>query len=133
MSRVDNGFKLYQKGNVELINDVPEELQFSIKSKGNEYLVVINDDKMRCIECEDWSYRFGEAAALMSSFLCKHCYAALFKLAEVKGVGKQSKLYTVAKMGTTEISMIDHKGQEWITVDGKLVIKNQDEKDEPSN
>ena len=36
-------------------------------------------------------------------------------------------------MGTTEISMIDHKGQEWITVDGKLVIKNQDEKDEPSN
>ena len=92
MSRIVEGFKLYQKGNVFTLLYSEDDLQFRVISSKNKYLVSIVDNCIRC-ECDDWNYRYSQSKEEMSSFLCKHCYAALFKLAEVKGVNQQKQLF----------------------------------------
>lgn len=105
MSRIDKGFALYQKGNVSISSADDEEIQFEVLSNGTPYIVVM-DLKMgsiKCVECEDWSYRYGDAVNVMASFLCKHCYAAMFKLGDIKGVGKQSKLMEIKRIDGKDI------------------------------
>jgi formylmethanofuran dehydrogenase subunit E len=89
--RIEKGFELYQKGNVTLIFSDNEEIQFEVKSKKVSYLVSILGSVVRCNQCEDYEFRFQrESNAKNGSFLCSHCFAALFKLAEIRGV-KQSQ------------------------------------------
>ena len=95
LSRIQKGFSLYQKGNVDLIFQDDDEIQFNVKSGKTEYLVSINEDGIKCNVCEDWHYRWKHAAKVGGSFLCSHCYAALFKLSQVRGVGTQATLELV--------------------------------------
>jgi hypothetical protein len=130
VNRMTEGFKLYQKGCVSVIDSSDEEIQFEVISNGTPYMVVMRaDGSVRCMECEDWSYRFGGVVSEMASFLCKHCYASLFKLASIKGVNQQTELPIDKK----PVEMIDHLGREWIKVEGKLVIKEEVKTDEPSH
>ena len=92
MSRVEKGFNLFQKGNVSLIFADEEMLQFEVRSKKKVYLVASIDGILKC-DCEDYQFRFQrESNAKNGSFLCSHCFAALFKLGEIKGIGSQSTL-----------------------------------------
>jgi hypothetical protein len=92
MSRIEKGFNLFQKGNVSLVFADEEMIQFEVKSKKTVYLVAIIDGILKC-HCEDYQFRFQrESNAKNGSFLCAHCYAALFELGKVKGIGSQSTL-----------------------------------------
>jgi hypothetical protein len=92
MSRVEKGFNLFQKGNVSLIFADEEMLQFEVKSKKKVYLVASIDGILKC-DCEDYQFRFQrESNAKNGSFLCSHCFAALFELGRVRGIGSQSTL-----------------------------------------
>ena len=95
LSRIQKGFTLYQKGNVDLIFQDENEIQFNVKSDKTEYLVSINEDGIKCNVCEDWHYRWKHATKVGGSFLCSHCYAALFKLGYLRGVGTQATLELV--------------------------------------
>lgn len=88
-----NGFKLYQAGNVSITHEDEEYIFFDVKSKKETYLVEfeIPEGAWRCI-CTDYNLRHQKAPG---SFLCKHILAALFKLAEVKGVNLQRNLVEV--------------------------------------
>ena len=93
MDRVEKGYTLYQKGNVTLKLAEDGEYQFEVKNKKTTYLVSIINGVVRCNECEDYGYRFQrESNAMNGSFLCKHCFAAIFKLGEIKGVKEQTSL-----------------------------------------
>ena len=95
MNRIDKGFNLFQKGNVELVFSDDEELQFNVKSKKNVYLVSFINGVARCI-CEDFEFRFQrEGNSKNGSFLCSHIFAAMFKLSELKGVNQQKNLLEV--------------------------------------
>ena len=85
-----NGFKLYQAGNVSITHEDEEYIFFDVKSKKETYMVEFEklEGAWRCI-CTDYNMRHLKAPG---SFLCKHILAALFKLAEIKGVGSQTKL-----------------------------------------
>lgn len=95
LGRIIKGFKLYQQGNVKLTFQDEGELQFTVKSGKKEYLVSINDNGVMCNRCEDWDYRWKRCMEVGGSFLCSHCYAALFKLAEIRGVGRQGVLNVI--------------------------------------
>jgi formylmethanofuran dehydrogenase subunit E len=89
--RIEKGFELYQKGNVTLIFVDNEEIQFEVKSKKTVYIISILESVVRCNQCEDYEFRFQrESNAKNGSFLCSHCFAAMFKLSEIRGV-KQSR------------------------------------------
>jgi hypothetical protein len=92
MSRIEKGFNLFQKGNVSLLFADEEMIQFEVRSKKKIYLVASIDGILRC-DCEDYQFRFQrESNAKNGSFLCSHCFAALFKLGEIRGIGSQSTL-----------------------------------------
>lgn len=99
LNRIQKGFTLYQKGNVDLIFQDENEIQFNVKSGKTEYLVSINEDGIKCNVCEDWHYRWKHAAKVGGSFLCSHCYAALFKLGYLRGVGTQATVELVKMEG----------------------------------
>lgn len=92
LGRIQKGHNLFTKGNVELVFEDETMLQFKVKSNKKEYLVSINEHGFRCNECEDWTYRWKRCTEEGGSFLCAHCYAAMFKLAELRGVGQQATL-----------------------------------------
>lgn len=87
-----SGFKLYQMGNVSIDHEDEEYILFDIKSKKEIYPVEYekSEGAWRCI-CIDYNTRHLKAPG---SFLCKHILAALFKLAELKGVRSQVALDT---------------------------------------
>lgn len=99
LNRIQKGFTLYRRGNVDLIFQDENEIQFNVKSGKTEYLVSINEDGIKCNVCEDWHYRWKHAAKVGGSFLCSHCYAALFKLSYLRGVGQQATLELVKMEG----------------------------------
>jgi hypothetical protein len=87
MGRLEKGFALYQKGMCNLVFEDEDEIQIEVKSKKITYLVSILNGVVRCNLCEDYEYRFQrEGNSKNGSFLCSHCFAALFKLAELRGV-----------------------------------------------
>lgn len=92
-----SGFKLYQMGNVSIDHEDEEYILFDIKSKKEIYPVEYekSEGAWRCI-CTDYNTRHLKAPG---SFLCKHILAALFKLAELKGVRSQVALDTQVKRG----------------------------------
>ena len=92
MNRIIEGFKIYQKKDISLLFADDIMMQFEAKSKKKKYLVANVDDVMRC-DCPDFTFRFEKSNnAHNGSFLCKHCYASLFLLAEIKGMKEQHKL-----------------------------------------
>jgi hypothetical protein len=92
MKRISKGFLLFQKGNVELIFEDEGMLQFNVKSGKIDYLVSITNGVLRCDLCQDFEFRFKKEAENGGALLCKHAFAALFKLGEIKGIGTQSTL-----------------------------------------
>lgn len=88
--RIQKGHKLFTSGNVGLVFEDESMLQFRVKSNKKEYLVSINNNGLRCNECEDWTYRWKPSTNMGGSFLCSHCYAAMFKLAELQEANNQA-------------------------------------------
>lgn len=87
MKRLDAGYRLYYRGKCSLIFEDDEEIQVQVTSGSTDYLVSIVDGVARCNTCEDYEFRFQrEGNSKNGSFLCKHCYAALFYIAEIRGV-----------------------------------------------
>lgn len=86
---------------VELIFEDVNEFQFNVKSNEKEYLVSINEDGIKCNVCEDWQYRWKRAAEVGGSFMCSHCYAAMFKLADMLKV-KPASLESGTELGVIE-------------------------------
>jgi|GEM_PF-1494766 len=97
LNRIQKGFTLYRRGNVDLIFQDENEIQFNVKSGKTEYLVSINEDGIKCNVCEDWHYRWKHAAKVGGSFLCSHCYAALFKLSQLREIGTQGTLGSIVE------------------------------------
>ena len=91
MGRIEAGYSLYKQGNVTLVLEYHDEIQFEVKSGDIIYLVSIYADIIRC-NCIDFDKRYKSVSnAENGSFLCKHCFAALFKLSELK-MAKSIKL-----------------------------------------
>jgi hypothetical protein len=88
--RMVEGFKLFQKGNVEIIFEDDEIIQLEVKSKKKQYLVEYDKEEgvIRCL-CPDYHGRHQKANG---SFLCKHNWSCVFKLAQVRGVHSQEVL-----------------------------------------
>jgi len=96
MNRLDSGFKLYQNGNCSLVFVDENEIQIQVQSGSKDYLVSIVDGVARCNLCEDYEYRFHKHGnAKNGSFLCKHCFAALFYIAEHRGVKNHQVTFKV--------------------------------------
>lgn len=87
---IQKGHKLFTEGNVDLVFEDESMLQFHVKSNKKEYLISINNNGLRCNECKDWTYRWKPSVNNGGSFLCSHCYAAIFKLAELQEANNQA-------------------------------------------
>jgi len=82
MKRVLNGLKLFQDSKVKIDHQDDELVIFNVKgSKNEEYQVSIYDNSALC-DCDDYQYR---APKEPGSYICKHLWAAFFKLAEMHG------------------------------------------------
>ncbi|WJI09160.1 hypothetical protein FGU46_03170 [Methanobacterium sp. CWC-01] len=98
-TRMSNGWRLYQKGSVELVHEDEELLQFEVQSGKQMYLVEfdLQEGVARCNPCQDYEYRhqYGNSEiGLNGSFICKHIWASVFKLSELRGVNQQTSLAT---------------------------------------
>lgn len=96
-TRMSKGWKLYQKGCVELVHEDEELIQFEVRSGKRTYLVEFDlvEGVARCTPCQDYEYRHQYAnneLGLNGSFICKHIWSALFKLSELRGVNQQTSL-----------------------------------------
>lgn len=89
--RISRGFSVYQHGHVELIEaDVEHEsYTFQVQGSNHEVYNVHYEEGSWLCECHDWRNR---APGDPGSFTCKHIDSCYFKLAELKGVNKQSTL-----------------------------------------
>lgn len=80
-NRMNEGFKLYLEGNVEIELFEDDLMIFSVHGSRNDtYQVSMNENMWLC-DCDDYQYR-GEKEP--GSFVCKHLWAAFFKVAELK-------------------------------------------------
>lgn len=109
-NRMVEGWKLYQKGNVELIHEDEELLQFQVKSKKQIYLcdMDLKEGTVRCNPCQDYEYRHQYANSTMGldgSFICKHLWSCFFKLGEIRGIGKQVNLIDILEPALTVSSI----------------------------
>lgn len=96
MNRLDSGFRLYLRGKCSLVFEDDDEIQVQVQSGSTDYLVSIVDGVARCNLCEDYEYRFQKNGnAKNGSFLCKHCFAALFYIAELRGVKNHQAVFKV--------------------------------------
>ena len=82
--RMNEGFKIYMEGNVEIELFEDDIMIFSVQgSKGDIYQVSMNENMWLC-DCDDYQYRSEKDPG---SFVCKHLWAAFFKVAELKNEG----------------------------------------------
>lgn len=80
MNRILNGLKLYQGGKVSVDHEDDELMIFNVHgSKDEIYQVSIYDNFILC-QCDDYQYR---APNEPGSYICKHAWAALFKVTEM--------------------------------------------------
>ena len=111
VNRMDEGWKLYQKGNVTLQYQDDRYYAFEIPGQGKikilneeddgfsalatrvKYDVVYDGEEWMCL-CEDFQFRNPNS---IGAFSCKHIFAAMFKLAEMRGVNQQTTLNMVRK------------------------------------
>jgi uncharacterized Zn finger protein len=80
-NRMKEGFKLYKKGQVgiELLED--GLMIFNVQSSGNgTYQVSMHENQWLC-DCDDYQWRSEKEPG---SYICKHMWAAFFKVAELK-------------------------------------------------
>lgn len=97
MNRMVKGFHLYQHGSVELVHEDEELLQFMVRSGKRKYTVEFDlvEGVVRCLPCQDYEYRHqyaNDEMGLNGSFICKHIWAGVFKLSELRGVNQQTSL-----------------------------------------
>lgn len=98
-NRLIEGYKLYKRGNVDLLFEDEELIQFEVLSSKEYYTIDLDlpAGVARCL-CPDYMYRHqGADTGLDGSFICKHLWASFFKLAEHRGVGSQNTLDNVLK------------------------------------
>ncbi|MCZ3364605.1 MULTISPECIES: SWIM zinc finger family protein [Methanobacterium] len=80
-NRMNEGFKLYMEGNVEIELFDDDLMIFSVHgSRDDTYQVSMNENMWLC-DCDDYQYRSEKEPG---SFVCKHLWAAFFKVAELK-------------------------------------------------
>lgn len=82
MNRILKGLKIYLEGNIELKHQDKELIVFNTPgSKGETYQQGIYDNYVIC-DCDDWQRRHKQERG---SYICKHLWAAFFKLASMNG------------------------------------------------
>jgi len=79
-NRMHQGFKIYKEGYVEIELFDDDLMIFSVKGSGNIYQVSMNENMWLC-DCDDYQWRSKKEPG---SFVCKHLWAAFFKIAELK-------------------------------------------------
>jgi len=80
-NRMNEGFKLYMEGNVEIELFEDDLMIFTVQgSRGDHYQVSMNENMWLC-DCDDYQWRNAKDPG---SFVCKHLWAAFFKVAELK-------------------------------------------------
>jgi len=78
-NRMEEGLKIYKKGLVEM--ELIDENLIFFKVQGSEnstYQVSMHENQWLC-DCDDYQWR---SAKEPGSYICKHLWAALFKIAE---------------------------------------------------
>lgn len=87
-NRIREGFKLFLEGKVHADENLtPAKMRFFVEAsprKGStqkKFYDVINRDGFWTCECDDWAWRHEQREG---GFICKHEYAALFKLMELE-------------------------------------------------
>ncbi|MGZ7050163.1 MAG: SWIM zinc finger family protein [Methanobacterium sp.] len=79
-NRMQEGLKIYRKGliEMELIDD--DLIIFTVQgSKNSNYQVSMNENQWLC-DCDDYQWRSEKEPG---SYICKHLWAAFFKVAEL--------------------------------------------------
>ncbi len=78
--RMNEGLKLYSKGNVEIELFDDDLMIFCVKgSKGEKYQVSMHENMWLC-DCDDYQYRSEREPG---SFICKHLWAVFFEIADM--------------------------------------------------
>lgn len=83
-NRMIEGFKLFKENKVQPDSGItPTNMRFFVESSKkkdnglkNYYDVIFRDGFWTC-ECDDWNWRHEK---MEGAFICKHGYAAVFKL-----------------------------------------------------
>lgn len=80
-NRMNAGLKLYKNGNVKIELFDEDLMIFAVlSSREGDYQVSMNENMWIC-DCDDYQYRSEKEPG---SFICKHMWAVLFKIAELK-------------------------------------------------
>ncbi len=81
VNRMNEGLKLFKKGNVEVELFEEDLMIFTVKGSRNEkYQVSMNENMWLC-DCDDYQFRSEREPG---SFICKHIWAVLFEVMEMK-------------------------------------------------
>lgn len=80
-SKIEKGWAIYKSGKVKLVDVLDGLLTFHVQGSRNQvYIVTCYDDDWNC-QCLDF---FNRHARKDLCFHCKHIYACIFELAEIK-------------------------------------------------
>lgn len=81
VNRMQEGLKLYKKGHVEIELLEDDLMIFNVQSsQDSNYQVSMNENQWLC-DCDDYQWRSEKEPG---SYICKHLWAAFFKVAELK-------------------------------------------------
>ncbi len=79
--RMQEGLKIYKKGNVEIELLEDDLMIFKVQSSGdNAYQVSMHENLWLC-DCDDYQWRSEKEPG---SYICKHLWAVLFKVADLE-------------------------------------------------
>lgn len=80
-NRMEEGLKIYRKGFVEIEIRDKDLMIFNVKGSDNRtYQVSMHDNQWLC-DCDDYQWRSEKEPG---SYICKHLWAVLFKVAQIK-------------------------------------------------
>lgn len=81
VNRMQEGLKIYKKGNIEIQMLEDDLMIFNVQSTtGGKYQVSMNENLWLC-DCDDYQWRSEREPG---SYICKHLWAVLFKVAELE-------------------------------------------------
>ncbi|MGB9938105.1 MAG: SWIM zinc finger family protein [Methanobacterium sp.] len=79
--KMDEGFKIYKKGQIEVELNEDDLKIYYIQGSGKEKYQVSMQDNLWLCDCDDYQWRSEKEPG---SYICKHLWAAFFKAAESK-------------------------------------------------
>ncbi|WP_414469219.1 SWIM zinc finger family protein [Methanobacterium sp. ACI-7] len=79
--RMEEGLKLYKKGQVEVDLDEDDLKIFYVQGSGNDKYQVSMQDNLWLCDCDDYQWRSEKEPG---SYICKHLWAVFFKTTESK-------------------------------------------------